>query len=297
MAEPTPEDIRASYGFVGKLADSVPEINAVLQQAITGKWTTDRFLMTVANTNWWKLNGTGAREITLMQATDPGNFAKERAAGARSMAVQLEQLGIPFDLDFEVLGDMWVRAKMEQVPAEGMASWLFDAAPWMSNKQLLDSGGRVGTVVNEMFRMAHEYGYNTSDLTGEILDEVRDMMQGGLAGGSEEWRSRMINYASSYYAPYADDIRGGKTVGEIAQPVIERVANLLELNPYDVDFNDPLLKKALTEWGDKDRAYSLNEIESFARQDSRWKTTDNAMESSVKLLNEVGQTFGLLGNR
>lgn len=297
MAEPTPEDIRASYGFVGKLADSVPEINAILQQAIAGKWTADRFVMTVANTNWWKANGSGAREIMIQQATDPGNFEKERAAGARAIAVQLEQLGIPFDLDFDTLGAIWVRSKVEQVPADGMASWLFDAAPWMSNNALLNAGGRVGTVVNDMFRMAREYGYNPGDLTGEVLNEVRDMMQGGLAGGSEEWKSRMINYASSYYAPYAEEIRGGKTVAEIARPVIERVSNLLELNPDSMDFSDPILKKALTEWGDKDRAYSLNEIENFTRKDARWKTTDNAMESSVKLLNEIGQTFGLLGNR
>lgn len=302
MPEPTPEDVKASYGFVALLGDAVPEIKNLLVDAIKNKWTPDRFVMSVANTNWWKTTPASTREWVIKNATDPASAEADLKAGASKLGAELSQMGAgglgPDPTGW--LRESFVALKAAGIDADEVARRQFIWNRYMSSPYVspgLNLGGQHAQLVRDAFRMAKEYGYQSTDLSGEVLRWVNGAMAAGGVADIGGWQSGMINYAESKFAPYADDIRGGKTVAEIARPIVDRVAGLLEVNPDSINFDDPLMKKALTEWGAENRAYSLNEIENFARQDSRWKTTDNAMESSVKLLNELGQTFGFLGGR
>lgn len=306
--EPTPEDIKAGYGFVALLADSIPEIAALLQTAVAQSWTPDRFVMSVANTNWWKNNGAGARDWVIKSITDPANANREAEAGAWEIRRFATEMGLPvvsqepYGPEYERFKQIWVQSKLQQVAPEAMTGWLFpQLVQGINNNYAVDTaGGKYGQLIGEMFQLAHDFGFtgrDPEDLTDQIIGEANKVMLGGGSAGAGAWRAKMSDYAQATYAPYADAIRGGKTVAEIARPVVDRVATLLEVAPDSVKLNDPLMKKALTEWGAENRPLSLNEIENAARQDTRWKTTDNAMESSVKLLNEIGQTFGFLGNR
>jgi hypothetical protein len=306
--EPTPEDIKASYGFVAMLADSIPEIANLLQQAVSQSWTPDRFVMSVANTNWWKTTGSGARDWIIKSITDPANAKRESEAGAWEIRRFATEMGLPvtseepYGPEYERFRQIWIQSKLQQVQPEAMVGWLFpQLVQGVSNERAVDTaGGRYGQLIGEMFQLAHDFGYAAKDpdaLTDEIIGEANKIMLGGGSAGATAWRSKMSDYAQANYAPYADAIKGGKTVSEIARPIVDRVSDLLEVAPESMSLRDPLMKKALTEWGAENRPLSLNEIENFARQDARWKTTDNAMENSVKLLNEIGQTFGFLGNR
>jgi hypothetical protein len=299
--EPTDEDIKAGYGFVALIGDSVPEVRDILNRAVKEKWTPDRFVMSVATSNWWRNTSPGQRDWVIKWATDPAAANAEADRGANLLQAELSAMGI---------GGLGPdpRTRLRNAWAESIAlgyndnetarrSWLFNKffdtnAP--AEDQLM-WGGRHSQLVRDAFQMAHDYGYESNDLTGEVLRWVNGAFASGGTADIGGWQSGMIQYAESKFAPYAQDIRGGKTVADIARPIVDRLANLLEMNPESVNLNDPLMKKALTEWGAENRAYSLNEIENFARQDVRWRTTDNAMESSVKLLNELGQTFGVLG--
>lgn len=293
MAEPTPEDIKAGYGFVALLGNAVPEINDLLTQAIAGKWTPDRFVMSVANTNWWKNTPAAMRDWIIRSATDPAQASTEADTGADYIQNLSAQLGVPI-VDAQRAKEIWLWTKVAGYDENGTRAYV--------SRMALDAGGTgdvgggvMGRLVNDMFRLSAEYGYSSTDLSGEILGVADSIMRTGGNIDSTGWQSKMMEYAQSKFAPYADDIRGGKTVAEIARPIVDRVSGLLEMTPDSLNFDDPLMKKALTEWGAENRALSLNEIENAARQDPRWRKTDNAMESSVKLLNEIGQTFGVLG--
>lgn len=293
MAEPTPEDIKAGYGFVALLGDAVPEIKDLLNQAVQGKWTPDRFVMSVANTNWWKSTPAAMRDWVIRSATDPAQAYTEAATGSDYIRNLSAQLGVPMP-SIDKAKEIWLWTKVAGYDENGTRAYVsrvaLDTGGWQEG-----GGGMMGRLINDMFKLSADYGYTTNDLSSEVLDKAQWIMRTGGNVDTSGWQSKMIEYAQSKFAPYADDIRGGKTVAEIARPIVDRVSGLLEMNPDSLNLDDPLLKKALTEWGAENRAYSLNEIENFARQDSRWKTTDNAMESSVKLLNEIGQTFGFLG--
>lgn len=303
--EPGPEDYKASYGFVAQLADQIPEIRDLLNQALAGKWTPDRFVMSVANTNWFKTTPKSQRDWIIQMATDPSSAEADVQSGMATVMSDLQQIGIGVGVGLTGRAHVDDRLRALYIGARTRGFWdnevarrkyIFEtimADPGGNKRE--NFGGAYGNLVAEMYKLAKDFGYSPSNLQAEIFWDTDTIMKSGGTVDASIFRTKMINYATAKYAPYADDIRGGKTVAEVARPIVDRVADLLELNPDAVDLTDPLIKKALTEWGAENRAYSLNEIENFARQDVRWRTTDNAMESSVKLLNELGRTFGVLG--
>lgn len=296
--EPSPEDITASYGFVGLLGDAVPEIRALLHQAIANKWTPDRFVMSVASTNWWKSTPAVQREWVVRTATDPAQAATEMAAGAGAITHMAAQLGVP-KLSVEQARKIWLETKIAGYDENNTRAYVAQRAFEMGKPEADGSmGGRMGQLAQEMFQLAHDYGYTSPRVGYEIMDNVKEIMSHGGSIDTTQWRDRMIRYASAYYAPYAEDIKGGKTLAEVSQPIVSRVAQLLEANPDALSVNDPIIKKALTEWNSEkgvNRAYTLREIEDVTRKDGRWLKTDNAMEESAKLLAEIGQRFGMTG--
>lgn len=295
--EPTPEDIKAAYGFVGMLGDAVPEIRNILNQAVSEKWTPDRFVMSVANTNWWKSTPSAAREWTIRMATDPAQANTELATGAGEIIHLAAQLGVP-SLSNAHARQIWLETKIHGYDENNTRAWVAQRAFALGTPEQDGAfGGRMGQLVQEMFQIAHDYGYKTNRLTHEVLSHAKDIMSHGGQIDTSLWKERMTRYAMAYYAPYAEDLRAGKTLAEVSQPVVSRVAQLLEVNPDALDVNDPIIRKALTEWkteGGTSRAYSLREIEDATRSDARWLKTDNAMEDANKMVNEIGKRFGMV---
>lgn len=293
---PTPsnEDIMAGYGFVGLLAKAIPELNDILQQAIQHQWSPDRFVQTVADSSWYKSTSATQREWITKQLTDPASAAMEMETGADSIRNLSAQLGVPMP-STEKAKEVWLWTRYAGYNESDTRAYISRVAFEEGGWQEEDGGGGIyGRLINDMFRLAHDYGYTSADLTSEIMEKAQWIMRTGGNVDTTGWQSKMIDYASSFYAPYKDEIRGGKTVADIAKPVMDRVSQLLEMNPANMSVNDPLVKKAMTEWSPEGRAYSLREIEDQTRRDARWKTTDNAKQSAVQMVEEIANKFGLL---
>lgn len=297
---PTAEDIQAGYGFVGLLAKAIPELNDILGRATREQWTPDRFVQTVADSKWYKSTPAAQREWITKQITDPASAEEEIRNGAAEIQAELSGMGAG-GLGADPTG--WLRQRYVEMRVAGLADDPAARKAWLWNKYSsdstlagggLDSGGQHAKLVREAFQMAHDYGYKSGDLTGEVLRWVNGAMLAGGAADIGGWQSAMVNYATAMYSPYKEEIRGGRTVAEIAKPVMDRVAQLLEVNPMNVNVNDPLVRKAMTEWNPEGRAYSLREIEDATRRDARWKTTDNAKQTAVQMMEEIGNKFGMM---
>lgn len=284
---PTSEETMAGYGFVGLMAKAVPALKDILDQAVKGQWTPDRFVQTVADSNWYKTTHAGTREWITKQVTDPESAERELLVGSDKIRGMSQQLGLALP-DVAKARELWLHSHLLGLDETATKAHLARSLAGGTG------GGDMGRMVNEMFKMAHDYGYTSGDLSGEILTAARSFMGESGVADTTAWQTKMVNYAEAFYAPYKDDIRGGKTVADIAKPVVDRVSQLLEMNPANVDLNDPLIKKAMTQWNPEGRAYSLREIEDQTRRDARWKTTDNAKQGAVQMVEEILSKFGML---
>ncbi len=83
---------------------------------------------------------------------------------------------------------------------------------------------------------------------------------------------------------------------DIAQPYIESMGRLLEVNPQDIDLNDPKIRQALSA-RNKDGQVgpkTVWEFENDLRKDPRWMQTNNARESMMSTGREVLSLMGLV---
>lgn len=290
-ATPDPEAIKASYGFVAMLANRVPEIQSLLQQAVKENWTTDRFVMRTVETNWWKTTPEGGRNWLIRSITDPATAEMELQQGVREVYDSAALMGFATP-DIARARELWVEAKTRGLDQNAARAHYSRALSGGLTTQT--AAGRFGEYVNQMYKQAFEYGYSSPNLDQEILGMARYLIDSGGTAGIDGWTSKMIDYAASFYAPYKEDIRGGKTVADVAKPVIDRVAQLLEVSPEALSMNDPIVRKAMTEWGKENRPYSLREVEDMARADVRYDTTDQAIDAATKMMQRIGQNFGFV---
>src|SRR5690242_9096214 len=116
---PKPEDIQASYGFVTLLAQEVPEIGTLMQQAVNEKWTADRFSLALANTDWWKSTPDAQRQWLVKSIADPASANVEAATGADEIRNLTAQLGVPMPSE-EAAKDWWLWTKVAGYDENGV---------------------------------------------------------------------------------------------------------------------------------------------------------------------------------
>ena len=151
--------------------------------------------------------------------------------------------------------------------------------------------GQAGAFQSQVNALAKEYGVDV----GRVW--VRSKARASLTGAAttESIRAELARLAQSKYVALAERIKGGETVREIADPYIQSMTKLLEINGQNVTLNDPLIQKALQSRDPKGQptTQTLYEFEQVLRNDARWARTKNAQDQMSSTANEVLKTFGL----
>lgn len=135
------------------------------------------------------------------------------------------------------------------------------------------------------------------DANGKIVKADADgnpVPTSTLADTQNYYRTKII---APKYAQFADDIRGGADVKDLAHDYISMISDALEIDPEKIDLaKDPLLSKALLGYAGKDGKTTYpnyTDFQKMVRQDSRWQYTSNAKDAISSTVQSVKQIFGL----
>lgn len=293
---PTPEDIRAQYGFVAMLAQAVPEIGQLMQQAVAEKWTAERFQMAVANTGWWKSTPSPVRQWVTQNVADPASASRAMKTGADSIKLYAGRLGFE-NVDQGTLEKIWLDSQL----AGGDEAWM-QQHTWntLYQKNGVPVGGEAGARVQQARELAYAYGYQPSNLDTQIQSAVGAGLSVGQVGDAalSSWQDKLKSYAASKFTPFADRINQGETVMDIAQPYMEMYANTLELNQHDVSLDDKLMQQWLqgkAEGGQPPASVPVWQAQQDLRKDPRWGFTQNARQSAAETATVIGKAFGMIG--
>lgn len=297
---PTPEDIKAQYGFVAMLAQSVPEIGALMQRAVAEKWTSDRFQMAVAATNWWKTTPAQTRQWVTQNVADPASATRTMQTGGDEISVLASRFGFQ-GIPQDVLQKIWLDGQLSGYDDSMMQQWTWNAL-WnygRANGQV-PTGGEFGARVQQAGELASQYGYAPKDLDKQIQQAMGMALSSGQTGdgGMADWLNKLKNYASSKYAPFADRIQAGETVRDIAQPYIDMYSQTLEVNPQDVGLDDQYLQRWMqgqSEAGKPPASVPVWQAQQDLRKDARWGFTQNAKQATAQAANIIGKAFGFVG--
>lgn len=271
----------SDYGYSLAFFNSDPELQRLLSDATQGNWDTNRFVAALRNTNWFVSHGEAVRKYTALKSGDPATLSQMRDQMNAHMANLATQVGGDFTSD-----------QLEQAL---MFGWSDDQIKRVLLSQLHQEGGRfagqAGTFQAQIAQMVNDYGVDVSD------DQIGNWVKGSMTGVStpEAIKQTLAALASSKYVAFADRLKSGETMRQIADPYVQSMSKILELNPESVSLRDNTIQQALQS-KDKDgkpAAQSVWEFEQGLRRDPRWAKTQNAQDAMSQTANKILSTFGL----
>lgn len=146
------------------------------------------------------------------------------------------------------------------------------------------SGGTASTARQNLVTLNAQYGTSFNN------DWVAKAAESVATGGTTEqyWTDQIKAQAAGAFPAWADQIKAGQTVQQIASPYINTYANILGVDAASVTLNDNLIKKGLQGTDPANPgAMPLWQFEKAVRQDPRWPQSKDAIDS----LNATGSTI------
>lgn len=144
-------------------------------------------------------------------------------------------------------------------------------------------GGIVGSNLASIRKLASDYNVTLSDA------EVRKFAIDGLSNKNslEIAKTKIQNTSKVRYQNLAQYIDQGLTVKDIASQYINKMANVLEVNPDTIKLDDNYIETALS------TLPNFGDFNKMLRSSPKWQYTDNANAEAAGYANKILQDFGL----
>jgi hypothetical protein len=277
---------------LGKLLDSIPELSKIVDKALSQNWTIDKFQNAVEDSHWYKSHSNNARAILIQQANDPASYRQNLNNTLSSVRTLSHQLGM-------TLSDDVLRAISNNALLTGNDSnqqWLTRQIARHEDYSKLGSldglSGGMANTAQQLQQLAADYGYTWSPST--VARYSQQILMGNQT--IDTYKQRLISWAKSAFPSLAKELDSGATVKELADPYVQSMSQLLEVDPGTLNTYTPLIRKALqgerTDPKADPTSIPLWKFEQQVRNDPRWQYTQNAKDSISSALVKIGQDFG-----
>lgn len=285
------EEMAHDYGFTLAFLRSDDELWDLFSKAVKHTWDAGRFVAELKETKWFRTNSASTRQAITLKYTDPATYRQqvEQMRGTIRDTFGALMGGAPPGPKF--IGRAAETAVMMGWNEQQLTDHLVNAVNFRKMLKKKQVGGTAAQLQLQIEQAGRSYGQRVSrDFLANNIESVlngNDTIDGVV--------NKLKNRAMSQYKAFADEIRGGATVAEIADPYVQTYAELLEMNPGQVDMFTPQIRKALqarNKDGDP-RPMSLYEFEDVVRSNKRWLHTDNAREQYATVASELLKSFGL----
>ena len=286
---PTVAEAMKQYGFVGTLANSVPELKKILGTAAAKNWTADEFSRAVQDSRWWKNTEDARKQYTILKATKPGEFAAQRGQLVNKVRALGAEMGVG-------LGEGRGSKLGYIVDQAQMHGWDEATIRQMIGHQLAGAratfGGQAGEVQQQIRQLYYDMGVPYSSYTVNLA--TRAVIDGTSTVQAQA--AHVQAAAKSRFPSLSAQIDAGQTVRQIADPYIQTQAQLLEVAPGTISLQDSLVKKGLSQRDSKGQLglMPLWQYEQQVKADPRWDKTKNARQSYESMAHQIGRDWGFV---
>lgn len=280
-------------GFAFGLLNSIPELKKIFDNAIKNKsWQsstgTQNFISQIESSKWYRSHTQTQRQMADMQYADPAQFARLVSQQQADLRAQALQMGISLKPnDLKALATSAVINGFDSNELTAALAQKFTYNP----KQA--ATGQAGMDVNEIQKLAADY--NVSFNANQAQDMTRRLLAGQL---NPDTLTNFFKQQALAMHPYlAEQLNAGLTVRDVATPYMQKMADVLEVDPSGVNMNDPTIMKALQT---KDAKGNLGlmpmySFDQMLKQDPRWLNTTNAKNSLMGMTGDLLHSMGLVG--
>lgn len=284
---PSVAEALKQYGFVGQLANSNPELRAILVRAANGNWSAEEFSRAVQDSSWWRNSADSVKQYQILRTTKPGEFEQQRREIENKVRTLAAEMGVStFGGDFAHLVNLaqslgWDEAVLRQ----RIGSYLGTKAI-QSGKTF---GGSAGEIQQQIRSLYYDMGARYSGYAINL--HVRDVLTGKTT--VEAVRAQLTERAISTFPGLAEQIRGGATVRQLADPYIQAKAQLLEVPPEMITLQDTTVRRGMS-YRDADGKVGqmpLWQYEQQVKQDPKWDRTKNARDAYSEMAHQIGRDW------
>lgn len=285
-----------SYGLTWATINANKELKSLFNKAVKEGWDGTLFTAKLKNTKWWKGTSDSARKFFLLKTGDPATYKQK----LQQYQFSINKMAVDVGLTNQVskgkpssLLNRVIQYKMRDGWSDARIKAYLGQYVTVHGSGAGQMYGEAGEAYDQIFQLAYLNGQSFSRKWYQ--DNIRGVVSGKTT--AEALAAQIRSQAASKYYAFANQIRAGQNVMDLAQPYIQRVAEILELPSTDIDLNNPFINKAMTSKvgvGQKPGTqYSLWQFENDLRSDPLWKKTNNARESMFSVAHQVAKDFGL----
>ena len=282
-------ELAEQYGFTLSFLNANKEIKNLFKQMVSGGWDKSKFQAKLRNTKWWKTHSEEERAYLTLQYTDPAE-AKQKIQQATIKATQLaRQMGLSGAQMSAANMKSYAYLMVAKGYDEAQLRYLMGSKLHLSSKQ---HTGQAGELWEEAKSYMYQMGSNWSD--ARLNTFIQNIARG--IGTMQDIKNSVQLEAKAAFPQWAKQIEAGQTVMDIAQPYMQSMTQILEINPGSLNLFDPTIKSTLN-WVNpsslKREAKPLWQFENELRADPRWKKTKNAQDSLMGVAHQVLADFGV----
>lgn len=293
--KPHTADDYSGVDSLGSLLDSVPELRKLVDKAVKGDWSMEKFQNSIEDSKWWKSHSATARSVITQRANDPASYSRSIQNVKNTLNSMTSRLGMK--LSASQLAGIANTALL--TGNDSNQDWLTHQISAKNDythlKSLGSLTGQMASTAQQLRELAYSYGHRWDpSLTARYAQNVLDG-----TGTVEQYKQRLERWAVSAFPGLGDQIRGGATLKELGDPYVQSMAQVLEMNPESLSVFTPQIRKALmgasAKPGEVPSTTPLWQFENQLRTDPRWQYTDNAHASMASMAIQLGNAWGFNG--
>lgn len=278
--------VRERFPQLSYLMDN-PEIRALLLQAASTGATVDMLQARLMQTNWWRTTAETTRLWDAKFHLDPAKATAEWDQRTLTVLNQARTLGAPLSAS----DGKWVAGK---VLREG---WSQEQLSTFLGGLIRNNGGaepgKVTETEAQIRQLARSYlGQIDKNTVRELAIRISE------GSSSKDAVTTMLrNEAKNRFHWFAPQIDAGLTPMDLFASTRNAVANMLEIDPEQIDLNDSRWSSITSPIQDGSNIRSMNfaEAQQWARNRPEWRMTNNANNEASDLGLKLLRSMGVLG--
>ncbi|OEJ24288.1 hypothetical protein AS594_07095 [Streptomyces agglomeratus] len=279
-------ELAETYGMSYAFFKSQPSLMKLLNGAVAGQWTPEKFSAEVKNSSWWKKNSDTVRQAQLLSKTDPATY-KATMEGARVSARQMavEMGAILSQKKTDELARNMVHLGWQQAQVQ---NFLGQYVKFSKDHTL---GGVAGQAAKAIKAEAYNLGVSVTEQS--ILNNAQYLVRGLTT--MEKIQGSMREQAAGLYPAFGEQIMAGASMNELAQPYVQVLAEELQIPHTDVNVFTPKIKAAINRVDAKGQPapMGLSEFTDMVRNDPSWRKTSAAADKTLNIGRQVLSDMGL----
>lgn len=282
------KEIIRRYGDAAYLLD-LPEIRPLLAKSIrtSPPWSAAELQAEISKTQWWKTTAAATRVWDDEMSRDPAQAMWRWNQRTVVIANMANQLGLNFNE-----GDaQWLAGRVlrEGWSDEQLNRWFGK----LVRERGQVSAGSITQTQAELKNMASKYMTSMSDK--DALDFASRIYEGSLS--TDGVQSMLRDQAKNRFSWLSSQIDAGLTPMDLFSSTRNAVADMLEINPEQIDLNDqrwsaltsPVMQDGQT------RSMTYYEAQQWARSRPEWRLTNNANREASDLTMNLMKVMGVMG--